>query len=467
MKREVKIMDNKYRRLLSNTLIFTIGNLGSKFIQFLLVPLYTYTLTKEEYGITELILTAINLLIPVFSISIADGLLRFGLDKKLNKGNILKTSLFLVFIGSLLTIFAIPIFSLNQILKNWLIYFILILNLRIYRDVFTIQLKVDDKNKLIAIENILYTFVLCVLSLIFLVQMSLGIKGYFLAYIFSSIFSIIFLLLIGKVGNKLSNAKIEKTMVKNLLIYSIPMILNGIAWWLNNASDRFMIEMYIGSAAVGLYSVAAKLPAFINNFTGVFNQAWIISAVESYEDKEKNFYNEVFEKYYVLLFLSVMLFNTVIKQFVWFYVNIDFFEAWEYTPFLVMSAAVSGVAGFTAGVYSATKKNINVTITTLVGAIVNIILNYFLIPRIGIMGAAIATYISWIVIVIYRLYDISKFSDFTVDKKLFLYLTLLFIQCIFITYYNLLGIVISIFLIVYFIIKEKKVVFSFIKRGGS
>ena len=78
-------MDNKSKRLINNTIIFFIGSLGSKFIQFFLVPLYTYALTTEQYGVTEIVLTASNVLMPVFSVSIADGLLRFGLDKKLKK----------------------------------------------------------------------------------------------------------------------------------------------------------------------------------------------------------------------------------------------------------------------------------------------------------------------------------------------------------------------------------------------
>lgn len=49
------------------------------------MPLYTYVLTTEQYGVTEIVLTASNVLMPVFSLSIADGLLRFGLDKNWKK----------------------------------------------------------------------------------------------------------------------------------------------------------------------------------------------------------------------------------------------------------------------------------------------------------------------------------------------------------------------------------------------
>lgn len=167
-------MDSKTNRLLKNTTIFVIGNVGSKFIQFLLVPLYTYTLSSAEYGTTELVLTTINLLMPVFSVSIADGLLRFGLDPSLKKEQVMKCSLIIVLFGSVMSVICIPIFQISSVISEWMLPFLIILNLRIYKDVFAIHLKIQDKNRLFAIDGMLYTFVLCLASIIFLVYFKLG-----------------------------------------------------------------------------------------------------------------------------------------------------------------------------------------------------------------------------------------------------------------------------------------------------
>lgn len=168
-------MDSKTNRLLKNTTIFVIGSVGSKFIQFFLVPLYTYTLSSAEYGTTELVLTTINLLMPVFSISIADGLLRFGLNPSLKKEQVMKCSLFIVLFGSIMSVVCIPIFQISSVISEWMLPFLMILNLRIYKDVFAIHLKIQDKNRLFAIDGMLYTFVLCITSIIFLVWYKLGI----------------------------------------------------------------------------------------------------------------------------------------------------------------------------------------------------------------------------------------------------------------------------------------------------
>ena len=136
-------MNKKSKKLLSNTFLFLIGSIGSKFIQFLLVPLYTYTLTKNEFGVTDLVLTTINFLIPFFSIQISDGLLRFGLDKNENQNDIINSSFRIVFIGSCMSILLSPILCISEIIKTWILYFLLIMNLRMYRDLFSIVLKIQ------------------------------------------------------------------------------------------------------------------------------------------------------------------------------------------------------------------------------------------------------------------------------------------------------------------------------------
>lgn len=450
-------MDSKTNRLLKNTTIFVVGSVGSKFIQFFLVPLYTYTLSSAEYGTTELILTTINLLMPVFSISIADGLLRFGLDPSLKKEQVMKCSLFIVLSGSIMSVVCIPIFQISSVISEWVLPFLIILNLRIYKDVFAIHLKIQDKNRLFAIDGMLYTFVLCITSIIFLVWFKLGIQGYFLAYIVANIESIIFLIIVGKPFKNFTHEKIDCRLITSIVIFSLPMIINGISWWIINASDRYMLQWFMSESDVGIYSVSAKIPSFITTFTGVFNQAWIISAVIEYDsEKEKRFYSDTFYKYYMLLFISSSFLMLIIKPFMKVYVSSEYFIAWKYTPFLICSACFSGISAFTAGIYSATKKNINVTITTSLGAIINIVLNFILIPHIGVMGAAIATYFSWMIIAFVRIFDIQKYFAFPIDyRKFVLYSCLTFVQCVSVTFFGNIGYVVSGIIIIFLLLNEK------------
>ena len=140
-------MNKKSKKLFKNTLLFFVGSIGSKFIQFILVPLYTYTLTTEQYGKTDLLLTLVNFLMPIFSIQLTDALLRFGLDKKINKDNLFNVVFKCLFVGSFASLIFSPLLMLNDELKDMIPFFFLILNLRIYRDILAIILKIEEKSR--------------------------------------------------------------------------------------------------------------------------------------------------------------------------------------------------------------------------------------------------------------------------------------------------------------------------------
>ena len=78
-------MKKKYSYLSNNVKLFTISSFGQKILSFLLVPLYTSYLNTQEYGIIDLVATTINIIIPIFSLNIAEGIMRFTLEEKNSK----------------------------------------------------------------------------------------------------------------------------------------------------------------------------------------------------------------------------------------------------------------------------------------------------------------------------------------------------------------------------------------------
>lgn len=422
-------MNKKSKKLISNTILFLIGNIGSKLIQFFLVPLYTYTLTTNEFGTTDLVITTINFLIPFFSIQMSDGLLRFGLDRHENQDDVINCSFKILFFGSIISVLLIPLYGLSEILKNWIFYFLLIMNLRIYRDLLSIVLKIKDKNRLYAIDSIVYTFILCVSSVICLVYLKLGIKGYFISYVIANIFSIIFILIISKMDLKIFFKKNDKKLYKKLIFYSAPLIINSLSYWITTAFDRYMINWFLDENNVGLYAVAAKLPTILTTFTGIFSQAWLLSSINEYEtEKDKRFYSETFINYCQFSLIVCSILVLCINPFMKIYVSNDYYISWIYSPILILAAVFSGISSFLNGIYYAYKKNISTTVITLIGAIINILLNFLLIPKIGVMGAAIATAIAWFIITILKLKYMYSFIKLDIKYSSFV-LSIVLIIC--------------------------------------
>lgn len=93
---------NQYKKLFNDSIVFAIGSFGSKLITFFLVGFYTYYLSKSEYGTADLLINSVNLLLPVVSLSVSEGVLRFVLDSKntLEKVSWLRTAIRINFFGT-------------------------------------------------------------------------------------------------------------------------------------------------------------------------------------------------------------------------------------------------------------------------------------------------------------------------------------------------------------------------------
>ncbi|SHK23009.1 lipopolysaccharide biosynthesis protein [Hespellia stercorisuis] len=270
-----------------------------------------------------------------------------------------------------------------------------------------------------------------IFNIVFLSVLKLGLLGYFVAIILSSILSIIQLLIFGNVIRDCISNKLNMSLLKEMLVFSFPMILNNVSWWIINSSDKVMIEYFDSAAASGIYSVAAKIPSIIISLTTIFNQAWIISSVREYDNnKDPNFFSKIFSVFNCMLVLSSSLIVLIIKPFMSIYVGSSFVECWIFVPFLLLGSIFQSYATFFGAIYTSAKKNVNVMSTTLVAAIINIVLNILLIPRIGVQGAVFATAISYFLIFIFRMYDTQKYIKFSIEYfNVICSVLLLSVQC--------------------------------------
>lgn len=458
-------MQNKYKVLTLNTIIFALANLAARAINFLLIPLYTNVLTTAEYGQAEIILNCVNLIMPFLSLSISDSFLRFGLDKALNVTDVLKTTT-RVLIGSTIAIILLnPIFALYSDIGNFSRLFIIICISQLFRNTYCLYAKIVNKNNIFAYDTVIYTLTLGLSNIFLLTILKLGVEGYLLAYIFSNFCSIFFLFIKLSILKDLKLGKFNKILLLKMLSYSIPMIANSISWWMLQFSDRIMLRYYLSNSEVGIYSVATKIPNILTMIVGVFLQAWMISSIIEYnKENSSSFYSTIFKLYFLILSLSTCALLCVIKPLIKIIIGKEFIDSIRYIPLLIESAFFGSISSFVAPFYSAVKKNIIVTLTTFVAATCNIVLNIFLIPRFGIMGAVISTLFSYFVIGIVRLYNSRRYVYFYIPHFKFWGITILtLLLAIFTTYSDLFKIeiyilisIILILIILYIFYKEIK-----------
>ena len=421
----------KYKYLAVNTILFTVSSLLSKFISFLMIPFYTGILSTEEYGIADLITTTVTLLIPLLTLSIIEAAIRFCLTNEGDKKEIFTTTSLMIIIASFLCFLIEPIVSFfSKTLEQYFIYFFFIFVFTITEQLFFKFAKGIENVRVCAINAIVVVVSTVIFNIIFLIAFRKGLEGYLIAIVLSKMISAIYLFISVRMWNFFSIHSVKRELLKDMLKYSIPFIPTASAWWINTASDRYIIIAICGVAANGLYSAGSKIPSLLSIFTSIFQQAWQISGVKEYKDKEyPTFFSNIYCSYIAIIGLGCSILINLSPILAMFLFKNDFYSAWKYTPFLLIGTVFSGMSGVLASLFNAVKKNGQLAISTISGAVINLVMNIIFVRIVGPIGAAIATAVSFGIVWIVRYYTaqrICQFKGYMVKNSVFF--TLLFIQ---------------------------------------
>ncbi len=405
---------NRSKKLLSNTAILAIGTFGSKLLVFFLMPLYTAWLTTAEYGVAEMITSLSNFLIPLAAVGVSTGIFRFAAEREADKEAVFSSSLILLALGLGVFLILSPLLLLVEYCREFVWLIVLYVLFADLQAVLSQYLRAIDRTVLFAAQGILNTVLTVALNVLFLYGFCLGVTGYVLSVVCGNAFTCVFLWIRAKLWMTFRFSKISRRMMLELLRFSLPLVPTTICWLITDLSDRTMVTYFCGESINGIYSAAYKIPTIVNLISGIFLQAWQFSAVaEASDDRSCGiFYTRVFSG-----FLSVIMIGTagliLLSRFLTsLLLNEAYFEAWRYMPTLLCAAALEAIVSFLASVYLVRKKSGHSFVTAVLGAGSNIFLNFLLIPRMGALGAAVATFASYALVMVVRLIDAPRLIRF-------------------------------------------------------
>lgn len=403
----------KYRYLFKNSFWFMASSFGTSLISFFLTPIYTNVLKKGEMGIIDLLEFSALLFFFIISLDFSDSVARYTLDDSLDKPMILKIGInFLFKSGSIVAGIIVILAVLNIFDWNLLYYFFLFIQYIFLSCnlLLTQYLKGIEKVKIIAVASILSIAVRLIFVYLFLVYVKWGIAGYFVASFAGSFISILLYVCNITGFSNIFKIHVNKKIEKEMLIYSIPLAINAIGWWVAQGVDKYFVSYHFGYDLNGIYSVSYKIPSIISIMCNVFTSAFSISAVKELKDS----HNQDFYKNTYTLFLSLLtvvcsfliISNVFVTDFLF---AEEYFDAWRYSSLLMVSSVFSGLGSYLGGLCDAFKKNKILAVSTVVSAVINIVLNVILIPRYAAVGAAVATIISMFFIYIIRFCYVEHF----------------------------------------------------------
>ena len=400
---------NKYKKLLSNTGLITLGTFGSKILVFFLTPLYTYLLTDAEFGSADLLAQTAKLLLPILSLGITEAVFRFAMDRAEDPKKVLTAGFTVLGAGALLYVIAAPVLGLFEMFHGsvWLI--VCYTAASSLHTMVSLYIRTKDHFKFYAVQGVVNTLLVILFNLLFLMVFDLGVTGYVLSVAVADFAVFLLIFAVEKLWRDLVPlCSVPKKLWKDMLRYSIPLIPNTVFWWIISVSDRYMVTHFVGQGANGIYAAAYKIPTLITLVCQVFAQAWTYSSVLEDDKKERSeFFSRVFTFYLAVLFVGasgIILFS---KLFTGVLFHESYYESWRYIPVLTLATVFSSLVTFMGSVYTVSKKSLPAMLTVTAGAITNIVLNFLLIPKtlggvslvgMGAMGAAIATLISYAVV---------------------------------------------------------------------
>lgn len=423
--------ENRYSKLVKNTAIFAIGSFSTKILNFLIVPLYTYVLTTEEYGRIDLFTTTISFMLPIITLSIQEAMIRYILGNDIDEKNVVSNCWAVYVVGSLISICLYPMYKIYFKTSALALVFTASLLLQSFNTMFEHYLRCIGKNVAYTVKGILGTIVTLSLNVVFLLGFRWGMMGYLYASVISQIVGVIYLLTIGKLYGRLTFRYVKRDILKKMISFSVPLIPNSLMWWIMSAGDKYIINYFLGDSANGLYSLALKIPTIITLFYSIFFQAWQMSAIEeNNSESRKLFYENVFKLTNALLAGLIVCIIAGVKPLYVLVMSDRFSPAWIYVPVLCVSTAFNCQASFFGVVYTTSEKTSKAFITTALGAAMNLCFNFLLIRPLGLQGVAIGTCLGYVVVCLIRANDTKKEIHMEFDLvRTVLTILVIIIQC--------------------------------------
>ena len=378
--------ENKYTRLIFDIIIFTVGTVLTKLVQFLLMPLYTTYMTTEAYGVAELTNNMSELLFPIVTLCIYEAAFRFVVGSDFSKEEIVVCISYFVFH------------------YKYAFFLYIILYAYSFKMLIAYYIRGKGYSKLFALSGIINAVFLAVFSFLFLVVFKFNVEGYLLAIAFSYISSIIFLFFNGHLYQDLKFNTSLSIVMSEMLKYCMPLIIYNVGYWLTTMS--------------GIYAAVIKMASVINMMQQAFYAAFQLNTSREYNSSEKELYfSNVFKLYAsgilifgsLILCISPLLAKITLKN--------EFYSARIYLPLILFIAIIDCLFCFFKTMYTTYKLTKKAVPSMLIGAVVNIIVCLLTVRSLGIWGICIASFLCYISQAIYRVFDIQKFVFIKCDWK--------------------------------------------------
>lgn len=390
---------SKQLQFVKSSAILILSNLILKGINFLLLPLYTKYLSPSELGVSDTITSVTSVIFPLLVLGLDSAFSAFYFDEKnvLHKLKVFKTIETALLISSIIPLMiAIASNYISTILFDSKEYGIIVgislvsISMNLWYLPFSLFVRMENRMTLFAIINTMasLSMIFCNIFLLSIFQV-----GVYALIISSAIVQLIQLLLYLRFSKiEFNQAKFDKTLLKHMLKYSLPLLPTVLASWVLNLSDRYLLLYYCDESAVGLYGIAARFGIVISLFANGVYMAYTTYAYGKKEDQDaQKQYSRILNAFSVTVLFICFIVSTYGRELISIMTESSYQNSYYLLIPILYSQLLYGMNTIVGYAMGFEKKSYYNFIATASGAALNVVLNIAFIPKFEALAAAYST----------------------------------------------------------------------------
>mgnify|MGYP003970060073 FL=1 len=419
------------KHYLKKTIDYAAGNFFNKVLLILLLPIFTHFLLPQEFAVYTNLMIFFSFASLIYLLGIHQAIFSHFYDVKTVEYQFsLISSIYVI-----LTVFGFALSILIILLRNelsllvlrstdysHLFYYIAII--LFFNMLFSISLSlmnIMERSRQYAIISALQNVIVLLLIILFSINNKFSVEYYFIFLAIASVIaSFVGIIQIIKIVKNFQVPKKEKkyfssAIVSSMLKFGIVMIPGTISMLILQASDRYMLTYLSANTMhdVGIYSAGYRIGMIMHFLVTMISLVYLPYAMKIAKEPQAQSINRSMFKYFVIfgsLFGSlIIIYSQEIFRYI---IDSNYLTSYKIVFAGVISSFLYGIFNIININYYARKKAGNITLAVILGSIINIALNFFLIPKYGIFGAGIASIISYLFIVIFNYFIAAHLYKF-------------------------------------------------------
>lgn len=411
-------LTKEIKLLAKHSAVYSLGNFMQRIVSLLLLPVYTRFLTPYDYGVKELVGLSVDVIGILLATAISGAFYRFYFkyDTKEDRNEVVSTA-FLTIGGVGIVAVGLLAFTTktmaNVILNDPSLYhFFLIAFASLWfqslNNMSYSYLKANKQSVKFIILSFIKMVMAIALNIYFVCVLRIGVVGILISTLITVIVMslVLTLPLLLQVGFHFSRTKITE-----MLRFGLPLIPSQFGAFIVHLSDRFFIKEYCSIADAGLYSLGYRFGTLPGDFiSDPFNQIFQPRRLEVYKQKDSEYiFGRIFTYFLLLILFAGLMISVLSKDLLMIMADKPFWSAYQIIPLIVLANIIfSFHYHLNIGIVIAKKTKYFAWIDFSNGALV-LVLNYLLIPRFGVFGAAWATIFAFVYKAVLTYYFSSKF----------------------------------------------------------